>query len=99
MTATQTPAGTIHYGWEVYRRSQQVPFPAWGALELLKAQSRLFRLAEPFASGRARDHDPDAVPDLDGISKAAGDLIGAVARYCDQGNAAFVSGQDGSAAA
>lgn len=90
----ETYAEIIHYAWEVYRRTQQVPWPAAGGKDLLMAQSRLWHLAEPYASGRE-----SAGADLDAIRAATGDLIEAVHRYCGDADGAFASGQDGRAAA
>ena len=90
----ETYAEIISYGWEVYRRTQQIPFPMTGGGEVMKAQSRLWHLAEPFASGRHETGAP-----LAAITAATTDLIGAVRRYCGTAYAAFASGQDGSVAA
>ena len=91
----ETRAEIVFYGWEVYRRTQQIPFPAWGGLDLLKAQSRLWGYVEPYASGR----EPLGAADLDGIRKATDGLIAAVKQFCDRGADRFVRGQDGSVAA
>lgn len=90
----ETYAEVISYGWEVYRRTQQIPWPMTGGKELLGAQSRLWHLVEPYASGR-ETHGAD----LPGIQAATADLIGKVRRYCGTAYAAFASGQDGSVAA
>ena len=101
MTVTETGvitpemyAEVVAYGWDVYRRTQQIPWPAAGGGEVMKAQSRLWHLVEPYASGR---HEVGA--DLPGIRRATGDLIAAVKRYCGSAYAEFASGQDGSVAA
>jgi len=94
-----TPAEIIHYGWEVYRRSQQVPFPQdpEAAGTLMRAQSRLWHQAAPFACVSL--YAPGVGPDLEGIRKAAADVIAAVGGCCGAEAAAFASGQDRSAAA
>ena len=95
MTITETPAEIIHYGWEVYRRSQQIPWPTTGARDLLIAQSRLWHCAEPYASGRVDSTQAN----LAWIQKATADLIGVLRRHCGVAQAAFASGQDRSVAA
>jgi len=88
----ETPAGIIAYGWEVYRRSQQVPWPQdpEAAGTLMRAQSRLWHQAAPFACVSL--YLPGREPDLDGIQKAAEDVIAAIGEHCGTGDAAFVSG-------
>ena len=95
----ETPAEIIAYGWEVYRRSQQVPFPQdpEAAGTLMRAQSRLWHQAAPFACVSL--YAPGKGPDLDGILKAAADVIAAVGQHCGDEAAAFASGQDRSVAA
>ena len=94
-----TPAEIIHYGWEVYRRSQQVPFPqdpeAAGAL--MRAQSRLWHQAAPFACVSL--YAPGVGPDLGGIQDATAILIATIGEHCGNDAAAFASGQDRQAAA
>lgn len=94
-----TPAGIVAYGWEVYRRSQQVPWPqdAEAAGTLMRAQSRLWHQAAPFACVSL--YAPGVGPDLAGIRKAAADVIAAVTEHCGTEAAASASGQDRSAAA
>lgn len=91
----ETRAEIVFYGWEVHRRTQDVPFPSVGGGTVLKAQSRLFRLTEPYASGR----EPLCGADLTAIENATASLIEAVRAYCGDSAAAKVSGQDGSVAA
>ena len=95
----ETPAEIVHYGWEVYRRSQQVPGPQdpIAAGTLMRAQSRLWHQAAPFACISL--YAPGKGPDLDGILKAAEDVIAAVREHCGAEAAASASGQDRSAAA
>ena len=95
----ETPAEIAAYGWEVYRRSQQVPFPQdpIAAGTLMRAQSRLWHQAAPFACISL--YAPGKGPDLDGIRKAAADVIAAITEHCGAEAAASASGQDGKAAA
>ena len=95
----ETPAEIAAYGWEVYRRSQQVPFPQdpIAAGTLMRAQSRLWHQAAAHACVSL--YAPGVAPDLDGILKAAEDVIAAVGEHCGTRAAAFASGQDRSAAA
>ena len=95
----ETPAEIIAYGWEVYRRSQQVTFPqdAEAAGTLMRAQSRLWHQAAPFACVSL--YAPGVGPDLEGIKTAAAAVIAAVREYCGEAPAEFASGQDGRAAA
>ena len=95
----ETPAEIIHYGWEVYRRRQQVPFPQdpEAAGVLMKAQSRLWHQAAPFACISL--YAPGVGPDLGGIQEAAADLITVIWKHCGEVPAAFASGQDRSVAA
>ena len=75
--------------WQVYRRSQQVPFsPA-----LARAQSDLWHQVEPFT--RTDDRNPFAEPDADAIDDAIDDLIAAIEWHCGDEAAAFVSGTEG----
>jgi len=90
----ETYAEVVNYGWEVCRRTQQIPWPMVGGGEVMKAQSRLWHLVEPYASGR---HEVGA--DFSAIRRATGDLIAAVRRYCGSAYAEFASGRDGSVAA
>jgi len=90
----ETYAEVVAYGWEVYRRTQQIPWPVAGGGEVMKAQSRLWHLVEPYASGRKFYG-----ADFAAIQRATGDLIAAVKRYCGDAYAEFASGQDGSVAA
>jgi len=94
-TETIAPAAVVLDAWQVYRRAQDIPFPAEGAGELMAAQSRLFHLAEPSASGRV----PAGEADLDAIWDAVDALVTAVEWHCGDESAAYVSGQDGSVAA
>ena len=90
----QTTAEIVAYGWEVYRRSQQIPWT--GALFI--AQSRLFREVAPFACNRL--YAPRwGSPHRNGIRGATAALILAVLMHCGDADAAFVSGQDGRVAA
>ena len=57
----------VFAAWDAFRRSQQVPWPGG---EALRAQSRLFHLTEPYASGR----EPVDGADLGAIQAAAADL-------------------------
>ena len=79
--------------WQVYRRSQQIPFPAAGAGDLMKAQSRLVNLVKPFT--RTDDRNPLARPDTDAVDDAIDALVAAVEWHCGQDAAAFVSGTEG----
>ena len=90
-----TPAEIIHYGWEVYRRSQQVPGPQdpIAAGTLMRAQSRLWHQAAPFACISL--YAPGKGPDLDGIRKAAADVIAAIEKHCGIVPAAFTRGTEG----
>ncbi len=83
---------------QVYRRSQQIPFPAQGTGDLMKAQSRLWHQIEPFTrtDGRA----PGFEPDRDAIDDAIDVFVAAVEWACGADAAAFVAGDDeGQAAA
>jgi hypothetical protein len=98
----ETPAEIMAHGWEVYRRTQQVPFPAQGDGELLgkvlRAQDRLFGLlAQHISTYGAPVFGKE--PDLTVIRGATLILIAAVEQFCGKPAAAFVSGQDGSVAA
>ena len=61
----------VSAGWDAFRRSQQVPWPGG---EALRAQSRLFHLTEPYASGR----EPVDGADLGAIQAAAADLAAVI---------------------
>ena len=91
----ETYAEVVAYGWEVYRRTQQIPWPVAGGGEVMKAQSRLWHLVAPYATGTGSGVGADFA----GIRRATGDLIAAVKRYCGDAYAEFASGQDGSVAA
>jgi hypothetical protein len=80
----------IGAAWAAYRRSQEIPWPAIGGGEVLKAQSRLHHLAEGHACGR-----PDGEPDLEAIRAAAEDLAAKVRRYCGDDAADYVNGTEG----
>jgi hypothetical protein len=102
MNATVTrPAGSeattraVFSAWDAYRRSQEVPWPAIGGGEVLKAQSRLWHLAEPYASGR----ESMGGADLGAIGTATADLAAKVRRYCGDGAADYVNGTEGEKAA
>jgi hypothetical protein len=96
MTApTMALTGTVHAGpvldaWALYRRSQQVPVPA-NPGDLIEARDVLFRLAEPFASGR----EPMGEADVDAIEDAADRLAATVEWHCGEQAAAYVSGEEG----
>jgi hypothetical protein len=77
----------------VYRRSQQVPFPAVGAGDLMKAQSRLWHQVEPHT--RTDDRHPFSEPDADAIDDAMDALVASVEWHCGPDAAAFVSGTEG----
>ncbi len=84
--------------WQVYRRSQQIPFPARSAGDLMKAQSRLWHLLEPHT--RTDDRTPFPGPDMDAIDDALDVFVAAVEWACGADAAAFVAGDDeGQAAA
>jgi hypothetical protein len=74
--------------WQVYRRAQEVAFGVDGAGDLMAAQSRLFGLAEPSASGRV----PALEADLEAIEDAVDALVAAVEWACGTGAAAYVAG-------
>lgn len=84
----------ISAAWHLYRRTQEIPWPAIGSGEVLKAQSRLHHLTEEHACGR-----PDGEPDLDAIRAASADLAAKVRRYCGDAAADCVSGRAGAVAA
>lgn len=90
----ETPYEVYAYGWEVYRRTQQIPWPAAAGGELVKAQSRLWHAAEAYASGREMP-----VADVPLIRLATADLIDVVREHCGDAAARFASGQDGTVAA
>ena len=78
--------------WQVYRRSQQIPFPA-NPGNLMKAQSRLWHQVEPHT--RTDDRNPLAEPDVDAIDDAVDALVASVEWSCGSEAAAFVSGEKG----
>jgi hypothetical protein len=84
---TRADSEIVLDAWQVYRRSQQIPFPA-AAGDLMKAQSRLFHYAEPYASGR----EPMDEADADAIADAIDALVAAVEWHCGPEAAAHVSG-------
>jgi hypothetical protein len=93
--AEVTPYAVVSDAWQVYRRAQQVPFPGVHAGLLMKAQSRLFSLAEPSASGRVAAGKAD----LDAIEDAADNLVAVIEWACGTEAASFVAGDgDGRAA-
>lgn len=79
----------VSRAWDLYRRTQEIPWPADDGGEVLKAQSRLHHLTAAHASGQAYGE-----PDLDAIRAAAEDLAGKVRRYCGDTAAVFVNGTD-----
>ena len=87
ITDTRTASKVVLDAWQVYRRSQQIPFPA-AAGDLMKAQSRLFHYTEPYASGRK----PMGEADTDAIEDAIDALVAAVEWHCDAEAVAHVSG-------
>jgi hypothetical protein len=91
----ETPAEIIAYGWEVYRRSQQAPFPQdpEAAGTLMRAQSRLWHQVEPHT--RTDGRHPPGEPDADAIDDAIDALVAAVEWHCGTSAAAFVSGTEG----
>jgi hypothetical protein len=93
MTATIAPATAevVLDAWQAYRRSQRIPFPAHGAGDLMKAQSRLFHYAEPYASGR----EPMDWADVGAIDDAIDALVASVEWACGPEAAAFVAGDHG----
>ena len=88
-TIALTTGEAVLDAWQVYRRSQQIPFPA-DAGDLMKAQSRLFHYAEPYASGR----EPMGEADVDAIEDAADALVAAVEWHCGAEAAAHVSDRE-----
>ncbi len=95
-TLTEAEAyAVVHAAWDTYRRSQEIPWPATGGGEVLKAQSRLWHLAEPYASGR----EPLDGADLAAIETARADLAGKVLRYCGPEAAAVIGSEDESGVA
>ena len=78
---------------QVYRRSQQIPFPARSAGDLTKAQSRLWHLLEPHT--RTDDRNPFPGPDVDAIDDAIDAFVAAVEWACGGQAAAFVAGDEG----
>jgi len=77
----------VSAAWDLYRRTQEVPWPAVGGGEVLKAQSRLHHLTVAYASGQGYGE-----PDLGAIRAASADLAAKVRRYCGDAAAAFVIG-------
>jgi|GEM_PF-3180932 len=76
--------------WQVYRRSQRIPFPETGAGELIMAQSRLCHYLGPFT--RTDNKDPGIEPDVDAIDEAVDALVAAVEWHRGPEDAAFVAG-------
>lgn len=94
LTLTEvTPYAVVADAWQVYRRSQQIPMALSGAGDLMMAQSRLFILAEPSASGRV----PAGEADLDAIEDAVDALVASVEWHFGGVAAARVSGEEGPA--
>jgi len=97
ITLAEAEAARIAYAevsaaWDAYRRSQEIPWPAAGGVEVLKTQSRLWHLIEsPACRG--------SVPDLDAIREARADLAAKVRRYCGDAAGEYVSGEARSVAA
>jgi hypothetical protein len=88
--AIETPAYPgVSRAWDLYRRTQEIPWPAFGGGEVLKAQSRLRRLTVAHACGQG-----DGEPDLDAIEAAAADLAAKVRRYCGDAAADYVQGSE-----
>ena len=77
--------------WQVYRRSQQIPFPP-NAGPVIKAQSRLWHHLEPFTRTSMRPADGE--PDADAIDDAIDALVASVEWHCGAQAAAFVAGDD-----
>src|SRR5579872_1550093 len=71
-TADTVTYGIIHAAWDLYRRSQQLP----GSGDLIEAQAALFKVTEPYASGRKPAHEAD----LTAIQDARQLLTEAIAR-------------------
>lgn len=90
---TVTPYAVVNDAWQVYRRAQEIPFPAQGAGDLMAAQSRLFTLTEPYTRTRIGG-GPRQAPDLDAIEDAADALIAAVAWHCGDAAADWVADGD-----
>jgi hypothetical protein len=93
-----TPYVIVSDAWQVYRRSQEIPFPADPG-DLMKAQSRLFILAEPLASGRISLAEAvliageDALAaQVEAIEDAADALVASVEWHCGTEAASFVAG-------
>ena len=94
MTATITePRAVVLDAWQVYRRSQQIPFPPAGGGDLIKAQSRLWHHLEAYT--RTDDRYPGGEPDADVIDDAIDALVASVEWHCGDEAAAFVSGTEG----
>ena len=83
------PAEVVLDAWHVYRRAQQIPFPADPG-DLMKAQSRLFSQVQAFT---ATCSSPSAGPDTAAIEDAIDALVAAVEWHCGQDAAAHVSGR------
>ena len=90
-----TAYAIVSAAWDAFRRSQEIPWPMTGGGEVLKAQSRLWHVTEPYASGR----EPMGRADLGAIGSARDDLAAKVRRYCGDQAGAYVSGSEGQAAA
>ena len=87
MNATAYPV--VSAAWDLYRRTQEIPWPAVGGGEVLKAQSRLHHLTAAHASGQAYG-EPDL--DLNAIRAASADLAAKVRLYCGDAAADYVNG-------
>jgi hypothetical protein len=87
--AEVTPYAAVSDAWQLYRRSQDLPLPGRLLGVLMKAQDRLFRLAEPAASGRV----PADKADLDAIEDAADNLVAIIEWACGSDAASFVAGE------
>jgi len=94
----ETADEIIAYGRELYRRAQQIDWPAEGVESLRGAASRLWTETEVCARVCA---DGFAVTPgrLARARGAATRLIQVIHSYCGPDAAAFASGQDGSVAA
>lgn len=66
-----TAYAIVSAAWDAYRRSQEIPWPGG---EALRAQSRLFHLTEPYASGRQASDGAD----LGAIQAAVADLAAVI---------------------
>ena len=75
--------------WQLYRRSQQIPFPADPG-PLIRAQSRLWHQVEAFT--RTDDRNLFAEPDTEAIDDAIDELVAVVEWHCGDAAATFVAG-------